>query len=413
MTASQHVVVAAAAAIALLAPAAAGAAASTAASTAGVISTVAGGVGGPARATGVALSSPCGVSFAAGRLYIADGGSVRQVNPGTDRLTTPAGTGVAGPLGDGRRAIRASLSSACGGAVDHSGNLVIADGRHDRIRVVAAATGSFYGRAMTGGDIYTVAGNGTGGFSGDGGPASKAELDLPGGVLVDADGNLVITDTGNQRIRVAAAATGTFYGKAMTGGDIYTVAGDGTDGLGDGGPASKAELRSPGGVAVDAAGNLLIANPGYNRIRVVAASTGTFYGKAMTGGDIYTVAGDGTGGFSGDGGPATKAELGAGGVAVDAAGNLLIADTYNQRIRVVAARTGTFYGRAMTGGDIYTIAGDGTFGFSGDGGPATAAELRSPGGVATDGHGNLLIADTGSNRIRTVAASSGSSTGGR
>ena len=274
-----------------------------------MISTVAGGVGGPARATGVAFGA-VGVSFAAGRLYIADGGSVRQVNPGTDWLTTPAGTGV--PPGRSAMAARrpGKLAAACGVAVDHSGNLVIADGGNNRIRVVAASTGTFYGRAMTAGDIYTVAGNGTAGFSGDGGPATSAELDAPAGVAVDAAGNLVIADTGNQRIRVVAASTGTFYGQAMTAGDIYTVAGDGTGGFsGDGGPASNAELRSPGGVAVDAAGNLLIADTGNDRIRVVAARTGTFYGQAMTAGDIYTVAGDGTGGFSGDGGPATNAEL--------------------------------------------------------------------------------------------------------
>ena len=127
---------------------------------------------------------------------------------------------------------------------------------------------------------------------------------------MDHAGNLVIADTGGDRIRVVARRTGTFYGQAMTAGDIYTVAGDGTAGFsGDGGPATSAELHSPEGVAVDAAGNLVIADTGNNRVRVVAASTGTFYGQAMTAGDIYTVAGDGTGGFSGDGGPATGAEL--------------------------------------------------------------------------------------------------------
>jgi secreted PhoX family phosphatase len=201
--------------------------------------------------------------------------------------------------------------------------------------VVAARTGTFYVQAMTAGDIYTVAGNGAVGFSGDGGPATSAKLNDPGGVAVDGAGNLLIADGGNGRIRLVAHKTGTFYGQAMTGGDIYTVAGGGTDGLGDGGPASSAEL-GPAGVAVDGAGNLVIADDGNGRIRVVAASTGTFYGQAMTGGDIYTVAGNGTGGFSGDGGPATSAELSQlGGVAVDGAGNLLIADTYNHRIRVV------------------------------------------------------------------------------
>ena len=405
MKAPQRAVIVATTAIALLAPAGAAgsASASAAASTAGVISTVAGGVGGPARATRVALA-PCGVSFGAGHLYIAASSVVRQVSPGTDRLTTPAGTaGDGGPLGDGRRATRASLS-ACGVTVDHSGNLVIADFLHQRIRVVAARTGTFYGQAMTARDIYTVAGDGRQGFSGDGGPATNAELNFPEGVAVDAAGNLLIAAVGNHRIRMVAARTGTFYGQPMTAGDIYTVAGDGTQGFsGDGGPATTAELSSPVGVAVDAAGNLLIADGGNERVRVAAAHDGTFYGQPMTAGDIYTVAGDGSSGFSGDGGPATSAGLDPGRVTVDAAGNLLIADIFNRRVRVVAASTGTFYGQAMTAGDIYTVAGDGNFGFSGDGGPATSAELSRPEGVAVDATGNLLIADGDNQRIRMVA----------
>ena len=177
---------------------------------------------------------------------------------------------------------------------------------------------------------------------------------------------------------------------------------------GDGGPATSAELRSPSGVAVNAAGNVLIADKNNNRVRVVATSTGTFYGQPMTAGHIYTIAGTGTQGFAGDGGSATKAELGRPqSVAVDAAGNVLIADSFNYRVRVVAARTGTFYGIAMTAGNIYTIAGTGTFGFSGDGGPATSAELKNPAGVGADSSGNVVIADTNNNRVRVVATSSG------
>src|SRR5207249_1584259 len=118
-------------------------------------------------------------------------------------------------------------------AVDGAGNLVIADNGNFRVRVVAAVTGTFYGRTMTAGHIYTVAGNGTLGFSGDGGAATSAELDFPGAVAVDGAGNLVIADTGNNRIRVVAATSGTFYGRAMTAHHIYTVAGGGTSGLGD------------------------------------------------------------------------------------------------------------------------------------------------------------------------------------
>ncbi len=375
---------------------------------AGVISTVAGGVGGPARATRVALDNPCDVSFSGGRLYIASGGTVREVDPATDGLTTPAGTGATSPLGDGGKATRASVGT-CGVRVDHAGNLLIADFQNERIRVAAKSTGTFYGRPMTAGHIYTIAGDGTLGFSGDGGPAAKAELNGPAGVAVDAAGNILIADIGNQRIRVVAASSRTFYGQPMTAGDIYTIAGDGTEGFsGDGGPAVKAELDQPIGVAVDHAGNVVIGDSFNQRIRVVADSTGTFYGRPMTAGDIYTVAGDGTEGFSGDGGPATSAELAEPRVAaVDHAGNLLIADFANQRIRVVADSSGTFYGRPMTAGDIYTIAGDGTGGFAGDGGPAASAELFFPQGAGVDAAGNLLIADSDNNRVRMVAETTG------
>jgi hypothetical protein len=312
-----------------------------------------------------------------------------------------AGNGTAGFSGDGGPAAKAELQLPADVVADSAGNLIIADRDNMRVRVVAATTGTFYGQAMTAGDIYTVAGNGQFGYSGDGGPATKAKLYVPRGVAVDGSGNLVIADTGNARVRVVAATTGTFYGQAMAAGDIYTVAGDGSGAYsGDGGPATAAGI-DPYGVAVDGAGNLLIADGENNRVRVVAVKSGTFYGKKMAAGDIYTVAGGGCCGL-GDGGRATAAELAIpDGVVVDGAGNLVIADTNDQRIRVVAVKTGTFYGRAMTAGDIYTVAGTGLPGFSGDGGAGTAAELYYPEGVTADGAGNLLIADS-SGRIRKI-----------
>jgi secreted PhoX family phosphatase len=380
-----------------------------------VISTVAGGVGGPGKATAVGLPAACGVSFAGGALYIADGGTVQQVSPATDQLTTPAGTGAFGPPGNGGPATSASVGT-CAATADATGNLVITDGENnaegspnDEVRVVAKNSGTFYGQAMTAGDIYMVAGNGTAGFAGDGGPATSAELNGPDGVVVDGSGNLVFADSGNSRVRVVAEGTGTFYGRAMTAGDIYTVAGNGTAGFaGDGGPATGAELSFPDDVALDAAGNLVITDSGNRRIRVVSERTGTFYGRAMTAGDIYTVAGNGTAGFAGDGGPATSAKLrDPAGVAVDGAGNLVIADSGNSRVRVVAEGTGTFYGQAMTVGDIYTVAGNGHFGYSGDHGPAANAVLNQPEGVAVDGAGNLVIADTLNDRVRVIAAATG------
>ena len=271
---------------------------------------------------------------------------------------------------------------------------------------MAASTGTFYGQAMTAGDIYTIAGDGGAGYIGDGVSATSTALHYPSGVAVDSSGNVLISDISNERVRVVAASTGTFYGQAMTAGDIYTIAGNGTGGhSGDGGPATSAELDDPWSVAVDASGNLLIADEANGRIRVVAASTGTFYGQAMTAGDIYTIAGNGTEGYSGDGGPATSAELAdPSGVAVDGAGNAVIADSYNDCVRVVAASTGTFYGQAMTAGDIYTIAGNGTGGYSGDGGSATSAGLDYPVGVAVDTSGDVILADRSENRVREISA---------
>src|SRR5258708_6592046 len=218
---------------------------------------------------------------------------------------------------------------------------------------------------MRAGHIYTVAGNGQPGFSGDGGPATKAGLRRPAGVAGDAARDVLIADTGHNRVRVVADRAGTFYGKAMKAGDIYTLAGDGSAGFtGDGGRATSAELNRPEGVAVDGSGNVLIADAGNNRVRVVAVHAGTFYGQAMTAGHIYTIAGDGSAGFTGDGGRATSAELNfPKDVAVGRPGHVLISDPCNDRVRVVALPTRTFYRQAMTAGDLYTIAGDGTTGF--------------------------------------------------
>jgi hypothetical protein len=389
----------------------------------GNIATVAGGVGGPAKATEVSLAnsaggtssgtgdSPCGVSYA-GSLYIADGVAARQVNPQTDWLTTPAGIGVIdnnGPTGgDGGPGAAAALNNSCGVMRDHVGNVVIADSDSGMIRVVAHKTGRYYGQAMTAGDIYDVAGGGSLG-SQNGVLATNAAIHNPQGVTVDGAGNLVIADTNDNLVRVVASTTGTYYGRAMKAWHIYTVAGGGTNGLGDGGPAIKAVLHGPNNVAVDAEGNLVIAEQWSERIRMVAEKSGTFYGQAMTAGDIYTIAGNGTQGYSGDGGPAAAAELNYPmGVAVDGSGNVAVADSGNNRVRVIAAATGTHYGQAMTAGDIYSIAGNGIQGSSGDGGPAAAAELDSPQGVAVDSAGNLAIADTNNGLVRVVAAATGS-----
>jgi DNA-binding beta-propeller fold protein YncE len=235
-------------------------------------------------------------------------------------------------------------------------------------------------------------------------PAATAQMNGPAAVATDRAGGLAIADESDQRIRFVAAATGTFFHQPMTAGDIYTVAGDGKKGFSIGGiPATKAELRSPQGVAFDQAGNLLIADTQDSQIQAVAARTGTFYGQAMTAGDIYGVAGTGTRRFSGDGGPATGADLAIPtAVALDRSGNLLIADAGNDRVRAVAVTTGRFYGVPMTAGNIYTVAGNGTQGFSGDGHAATGAELDDPVGIGLDQAGNLLVAGQGDGRVRKI-----------
>jgi secreted PhoX family phosphatase len=291
-----------------------------------------------------------------------------------------------------------------GVTVDPHGNLILADTISGHIRVVAEHTGTFYGQAMTAGDIYAVAGGGQ--SSADGVPASQADLVEPDGTAVDSNGNLLIASGFTVKIRVVAEGTGTFYGQAMTAGDIYTIAGNGSQGYsGNGGPATSAQLGFPTGVTVDGTGNVLINDQGSNTIRVVAEHTGTFYGQAMTVGDIYTVAGNGHPGFAGDGGPAASSQLDdPNAVAVDGAGNLVIADGGNNRVRVAAATSGTFYGVTMTAGSIYTVAGNGTAGLFGDGGPGTSAELFLPSGVASDG-GSLVIADSINERIRLLSGS--------
>jgi uncharacterized protein YheU (UPF0270 family) len=394
----------------------------------GIISTVAGGVGGPGPGTGISLDDVNGapgscslntVAFAAGSLYIAEG-SVRKVNARTGLLTTPAGTGAAGPLTLGGPAATAPLG-ACGVAFDHAGNLVIADHFRHRIDVVPARTGTFYGRAMTAGHLYPVAGDGAHGAGGSGVPATSTALNSPFDVAVDAAGNIVIADEGTptfpgpergSRVRVVAESNGTFYGQPMTAGDIYTVAGSvaGFGGSGDGGPAIDAALGEfLLGVRVDAAGNLVLATSDSDRVRVVAVTTGTFYGISMTAGDIYTVAGGGPGGTA-NGIPAIQATLmGPGGVALDRAGNLLLSDTFDNLVRVVAVRTGTFYGQPMAAGDIYTIAGGGSGAPRlGDGGPATSATLSFPEGLTVDAAGNVAITDFEHQRVRVVAATTGS-----
>jgi hypothetical protein len=299
-------------------------------------------------------------------------------------ITTVTGTGTSGFSGDGGLAIDAQLDSPTGVAFDQVGNLYIADRFNHRIRQVIAATGIITTVAGSG-----LTGHGNGGFSGDGGPASDAQLDSPARVIVDEMGNLYIADSYNDRIRKVIAATGV----------ITTVAGTEIAGYGgDNGLATGAQLDGPLGVAIDKIGNLYIADANNNRIRQVIAATGIITTVAGSG-----LTGHGNGGFSGDGGPASEAQLNyPTHVAMDGAGNLYIADSENHRIRQVIAATGIITTVAGSG-----LTGNGNGGFSGDGGPATDAQLNYPSGVAVDGQGNLFIADNSNHRIRKVIAATG------
>jgi len=339
----------------------------------GMITTVAGngqsgysGDGGPA--TQAKLNSPAYVAVdALGNLYTTDSGNfrIRKVDR-SGIITTVAGNGIEGYSGDGGPATESRISPE-GIAVDDAGNLYLTDRGNIRVR-----------RVDTNGIITSVAGNGNKGYSGDGGPAAQAGLDDPVGVAADHFGNFYICDRGDHRIRLV---TNAFTSNADPN-IITTIAGNGNSGSsGDGGPATEGQLFRPWGVTVDSSNNFYFADYGNDRIR-----------KVDTNGILTTVAGNGEPGDSGDGGPATQARLDSPlDVTIDARGDLYIADTWNQRIRKVDKN-----------GIITSVAGNGLYGYSGDNGPATEARLNQPSSIAVDGSGNIYIADELNHRIRKV-----------
>jgi hypothetical protein len=290
---------------------------------------------------------------------------IRKVSP-SGIITTIAGTGVAGYSGDGGPATAARLNMPFGIDIDNAGNIYFADCLNHRVR-----------RISTSGIITTVAGNGTGGFSGNGGAATAAAMLGPTYIRFDHSGNLYISDNSNNMLR-----------KVNTSGIITTIAGTGFIGYtGDGGAATNARLYSPSGMAVDLSGNVYLCDYGNNVVRKISAA-----------GIISTFAGTGVAGYTGDGGPATAARFkSVQDVVIDAAGNFILADTKNHVVRKI-----------NTSGIISTIAGTGIAGFSGDGGPATAANFKEPGGFGIDPTGNLHIADVFNHRIRKYITSTDS-----
>ena len=272
---------------------------------------------------------------------------------------TVAGNGSDGSTGDGGPAVAATIGGVQGLAVDSQGNVYFADTWNHRVR-----------RVSTAGVISTFAGTGTGGDTGDGGPAASANLLWPSAVALDAAGNLYIASA--SRVRIVSA-----------GGQIAAFAGGATPGYaGDGGPATSALLSGPRGLAVDSAGNVYIADSGNFRIRMVAKT-----------GRISTVAGTGVSGYSGDRGPAVSAQIGfVYALALDNKDVLYFSDAYNHCVR-----------RILASGTVETAAG-GAFGSGGDGGAAGRAQLEYPQGLAVDRAGNLYVADLLNHRVRIIGA---------
>ncbi|WP_411114711.1 RICIN domain-containing protein [Streptomyces sp. 029-5] len=333
------------------------------------ISTVAGtGVAGfkgdNAPAVSAELNRPYGVAVdSVGTLYVAEFNNHRIRRITTDgKISTVAGTGVAGFSGDNGPATSAQLNKPREVAVDSAGAVYVADSSNHRVRKITAD-----------GKISTVAGTGAAGFAGDGGPATAARLNLPLGVAVDSAGIVYISDYSNHRVR-----------KITADGKISTVAGTGSPGFKEeGGPAVSAQLNHPYAVAVDAAGVLYIADAGNHRVRKITAD-----------GKISTVAGTGVAGFSGDNGPATSAQLNFPvSMVVDTTGGVYVSDQRNQRVRKITAD-----------GKISTVVGTGSAGFGGDNGPAASAQLNGAFGLAVDCVDTLYIADHANNRVRKVAS---------
>jgi trimeric autotransporter adhesin len=378
----------------------------------GNISTVAGNgsagfAGDGSAATNAELNFPSGIALdSSGNLYIADALNLRVRKISGTNISTVAGNGVMSYSGDGGAATAAQMNSPQAVAVDPSGNIYVADTANNVVR-----------RVTTDGIIRPSAGHGSAGFGGDGNAATSAQLNGPRGLAVDSAGNVYIADTKNARVRMVAPS-----------GTISTVAGNGTSGYGgDSAAAASAQLYTPVGLAVDASGNLYIADFNNNRIRMVTpggtistvAGTGNagYSGdggpassaqlnypigvavdsghyvirKVLSGGQIYTIAGNGLAGYSGDGGQAVQAQIGSpAAVAADSAWNIYFTDG-SARVRKV-----------YTNGYIVAAGGNGTVGYSGDGGPAVNAQLDAPEGLALDSKGNVYLADSANNAVREL-----------
>ena len=330
-----------------------------------IITTIVGGgttLGDGGPAVDCELSGPYGITIGSnGNRYIVDRGNnrIRMVNT-AGIITTIAGTGVRGYNGDSIPATDAELNDPAGITTDASGEVYFCDRGNNRVRKIDAT-----------GIITTIAGNGNSGFSGDGGPATAAEFNGVGFIKLDVIGNIYLTDPFNNRIRMVS-----------TDGMLHTIAGSGAMvDSGDGGAATAAGLRAPHGIDLDGMGNIYFVEYYGNIVRKINAL-----------GIITTVAGNDTVGNRGDGGPATKAELHFPvDIVLGSDGSFYVSDAENGEVRKVTPD-----------GQINTIAGNGHYGFSGDGGDPTLAEFAGPTGLAIDQSGSLYISDNSNDRIRYI-----------
>lgn len=347
---------------------------------------------------------------------------------------------------DGTPIASASTNLPSGLVRDSQGNLFYTEGFGNRLMMVPAHTGTYFGKAMVANCVYTIAGTGTAGYSGDGGPAVDATLSFPQKIDLDNDGNILLADTGNSRIRVIARTDGTYFGTAMVANSIYTI--DGPWSAGPGGNAGTgsatvdaqgnlyvvhrgqgkaymvpkasgtyfgipmtantatviANLGAPNSIAIDQQGNVLISDFGTNKVIMLPKVSGTFYGQTVTANQMTAIVGTGLPGFAGDGGNPAAAQLnGSTDIQLDRLGNLFIADHYNNRLRMVPTVDGSHYGVAMSAGNIYTIVGTGQATSTGDGGPALSATINGAGAMDVDQDGNIFVCDVYGNRVRFIS----------
>lgn len=345
---------------------------------------------------------------AAGDLFIADTGNcrVREV---------PARSGMS----FGRHVVAGHIVTVAGGpcggsgahpepdalALDDAGDLFIASGPGNRVEELPGRSGESFGVRVTVGVPVTVAGTGAPGFGGDGGPADRSELDDPTGIAVDPQGDLLVADTANCRLRLVAASDGRRYGEAVVAGDIETVAGTTTCGSGgDGGPAAEAQLWDPGALAVDAAGDVAVADQGNRSVRLLASHSASFYGVPLSAGQLGTVAGEGSYGPYLVDGLAATSQVGETdfptGLAFDSHGDLFIADGALHAIRLLPAADTRVLGRPVVAGDLYLAAGAESVGLFHNRTVWVRTRMVDPAGLVVSTGGGLTYVDSGANLVR-------------